>query len=47
MNQDKNRYTGYLKFFDEKKNYGFIGILYLFSVKDDDFSDVFVHYDDI
>ncbi len=32
--------NGRLKFFDEKKNYGFI-------IKDDDFMDIFVHYDDL
>jgi cold shock CspA family protein len=34
------RFTGDLKFFDEKKNYGFL-------VMDLDKSDIFVHYDDL
>lgn len=44
--QDLNRYTGQLKFFDENKNYGFLGALFI-SVKDDDMTDVFVHFDDL
>ena len=40
MDESKQRYTGKLKFFDETKSYGFI-------VKDDDNSDVFVHFDDL
>ncbi|CAK70536.1 unnamed protein product (macronuclear) [Paramecium tetraurelia] len=36
----KNRSTGYLKFFDENKNYGFI-------VMDSDGSDIFVYADDL
>ena len=38
--QDLSRYTGQLKFFDENKNYGFL-------VKDNDMTDVFVHFDDL
>ena len=34
------KHTGYLKFFDEAKNYGFL-------VMDEDKSDIFVHYDDL
>ncbi|CAD8091409.1 unnamed protein product [Paramecium primaurelia] len=37
---NKNRSTGYLKFFDENKNYGFI-------VMDQDGSDIFVYADDL
>ena len=37
---EKERYTGRLKFFDEAKNYGFI-------IMDIDESDIFVHFDDL
>ena len=40
LNEGKQRFTGRLKFFDENKNYGFI-------VRDDDNSDIFVHFDDL
>lgn len=40
LNEREGRYSGRLKFFDENRNYGFI-------VKDDDFSDVFAHYEDL
>lgn len=36
----KNRCSGYLKFFDENKNYGFL-------VMDSDGSDIFVYADDL
>jgi len=36
----KNRSSGYLKFFDENKNYGFL-------VMDSDGSDIFVYSDDL
>ena len=44
--QDQNRYCGHLKFFDEGKNYGFLGKV-IIKVKEDDMSDVFVHFDDL
>lgn len=44
--QDTRRHTGQLKFFDENKNYGFLSIS-LNLVKEDDMSDIFVHYDDL
>ena len=37
---------GYLKFFDDNKNYGFLGIGF-YEVKETDMSDVFVHFDDL
>ena len=40
LDEREGRYTGRLKFFDENKNYGFI-------IKDDDFSDIFAHYEDL
>ena len=40
MDEGKVRYEGYLKFFDETKNYGFL-------VMDIDKSDIFVHFDDL
>lgn len=40
LGETKERYTGYLKFFDENKDYGFI-------VTDEDGSDIFVHWDDL
>jgi len=39
-NSKPKKHTGYLKFFDESKNYGFL-------VMDEDKSDIFVHYDDL
>ena len=40
IEESTQRYTGRLKFFDPKKNYGFI-------IMDSDGSDIFVHYDDL
>ena len=40
MDENKDREEGYLKFFDENKNYGFL-------VMDADKSDIFVHFDDM
>jgi len=40
LEEGYERFTGKLKFFDEAKNFGFI-------VKDDDGSDIFVHFDDL
>jgi len=40
LDENKVRYTGRLKFFDENKNYGFL-------IMDEDGSDIFVHYDDL
>ena len=40
LDDNKQRYSGRLKFFDENKSYGFI-------VMDEDGSDIFVHYDDL
>lgn len=40
LDEGKIRYEGYLKFFDEIKNYGFL-------VMDVDKSDIFVHFDDL
>jgi cold shock CspA family protein len=37
--EDALRFTGTLKFFDPKKNYGFI-------IQDEDGSDIFAHFDD-
>jgi len=40
LSDNKDRYSGTLKFFDEKKKFGFL-------VMDKDGSDIFVHYEDL
>lgn len=40
LSDSKQRHTGRLKFFDEKKNYGFI-------IMDEDETDIFVHFEDL
>ena len=40
LDEGNQRYTGRLKFFDEKKHYGFIYV-------DQEGTDVFVHFDDL
>ena len=44
INQSKEVYKGYLKFFDEQKLYGFFVIE---GDKNFDKQDLFVHYDDL